>query len=128
MCQSFSLGPLQTREDYVYCSDGRGLGKHSCPQTSLPQFYASPANHTRKQIRGQGKFSRRVAAFEKLARNAVPTLDDMESGDNRSFWRLTLGYLQAMTGTENVRPFRSPRGAEIDHSLCVDLTQGAHAK
>jgi hypothetical protein len=74
-----------------------------------------------EQAKGQGKFSRRFEAFEKTARASVPTLNDSKSGEDRSFWRLALGYLRAMNGTENARDFKTPRKAAIEHGLSHDL-------
>ncbi|KAF1966838.1 hypothetical protein BU23DRAFT_517281 [Bimuria novae-zelandiae CBS 107.79] len=104
MCQSFTLEPIHLREDYVY--------------TALTGV---------DWARGQGKFSRRFEAFEKKARESVPTLDDRRSGEDRSFWRLALGYLRAMNGTENARPYKTPRKAAIDHGFPPELTMLARS-
>jgi hypothetical protein len=104
MCQSFSLEPVNRREDYVY-SALMGVD----------------------WARGKGKFSRRFAAFEKLARESVPTLDDTKSGQDRAFWRLALGYLAAMSSIEDARTYRSPRKASIEHGLSNDQVMLARA-
>jgi hypothetical protein len=73
------------------------------------------------QARGQGKFNKRFAAFEAMARAAVPTLDDSKAGLDRCFWRLSLGYLRAMNDCENAMPLKAPRKSHIDHGLDPDL-------
>ena len=80
-----------------------------------------------KQARGQGKFGKRFENFEKMARESVPTLEDSKSGEDRSFWRLALGYLRAMNSIENARLYKTPRKAAINHGLPHDLVILARA-
>lgn len=79
------------------------------------------------QARGQSKFNDRIAAFEKLARSSVPSLDDTEIHGDRCYWRLSLGYIRAMNDCENSRSFDAPRSAAVDHSLDLDLVIFARA-
>lgn len=124
MCQSFTLEPVHLREDYVYTA----LTGVDWVGVLFLCIGSSPiANRVSEQARGQGKFSRRFEAFEKAARDSVPTLDDSKSGEDRSFWRLALGYLRAMNSTENARPYKTPRKAAIEHGLPHDLVILARA-
>lgn len=60
-------------------------------------------------------------AFSDLALSSVPTLDDANSHEDRSFWRIALAYLRAMNRCENARPFKAPKCAAIKHDLDHDL-------
>ncbi|KAE9379798.1 hypothetical protein N431DRAFT_398304 [Stipitochalara longipes BDJ] len=104
MCQSFIFETDSSREDYVYSAlTGVDWAK------------------------GKNVFSERFGAFEKLARAAVPRLDDELSGRDRSFWRIALAYLGAMNDCENAREFTTPKTAAITHSLDHDLIIAARA-
>ncbi|OAQ85981.1 hypothetical protein VFPBJ_00021 [Purpureocillium lilacinum] len=98
MCQAFTLEPNTQQADYVYSAlTGVDWAK------------------------GKDEFNNRLKAFENLARSAVPELDDRRSGQDRSFWRITQGYVRAMNDCENARTFKAPRKARIDHDLDHDL-------
>ncbi|UNI23587.1 hypothetical protein JDV02_009397 [Purpureocillium takamizusanense] len=98
MCQAFTLEPNTQQADYVYSAlTGVDWAK------------------------GKDEFNDRLKAFEDLARAAVPELDDGRSGQDRSFWRITQGYVRAMNNCENTRTFKTPRKARIDHDLDHDL-------
>ncbi|KAJ6443744.1 Major facilitator superfamily transporter [Purpureocillium lavendulum] len=98
MCQAFTLEPNTQQADYVYSAlTGVDWAK------------------------GKDEFNERLKAFEKLARSSVPELDDVRSGQDRSFWRITQGYVRAMNDCENSRTFKAPRKARIDHDLDHDL-------
>ncbi|KAI1384395.1 uncharacterized protein F4822DRAFT_432941 [Hypoxylon trugodes] len=104
MCQAFTFEPNTLREDYVYSA-----------MTGVDW------------AKGQNKFNDRLAAFEALARESVPTLEDTKSGEDRCFWRIALAYLHAMNGCENARSFKTPRKAAIEHGLDPDLVIAARA-
>jgi hypothetical protein len=94
MCQSFGLETESSRENYVYSAlTGVDWAK------------------------GKNVYSDRFRAFEKLARAAVPNLDDKLSGQDRSFWRISLAYLDAMNKIENSRDFTTPKGSFIKTEL-----------
>ncbi|POR36008.1 Uncharacterized protein TPAR_03812 [Tolypocladium paradoxum] len=98
MCQSFTFEPTSLQEDYVYSA-----------LTGIDW------------VQGENEFSRRLEAFEKLVRSCVPNLDDLKSGQDRSFWRISQAYVRAMNQCETSRPFNTPRTASIKHDLDHDL-------
>ncbi|KAJ5578355.1 uncharacterized protein N7459_007319 [Penicillium hispanicum] len=98
MCQSFTFEPTSLQADYVYSA-----------LTGVDW------------AQGNNKFSDRLAAFDKLAHSVVPNLDDMASGQDRSFWRIAHAYVRAMNQCENSRSFATPRSAAISHNLDHDL-------
>ncbi|KAK5991616.1 hypothetical protein PT974_09901 [Cladobotryum mycophilum] len=104
MCQSFSFESSSQQADYVYSA-----------LTGIDW------------VQGKGSFGDRMAAFEKLAWSSVPSLDDIRSGQDRSFWRVALSYLRALNHCENSRSFKAPRKARIAHSLDHDLVIAARA-
>jgi hypothetical protein len=79
------------------------------------------------QARGQNKFNNRNAAFEKLARLSVPSLDNTEIHENRCYWRLSLAYIRAMNDCENSHSFNAPRSSAAIHGLDLDLVIFARA-
>jgi hypothetical protein len=98
MCQAFTSEPNPTRTDYVYAAlTGTDWAK------------------------GKNQFSDRLLAFEKLARSSVPDLNDIESGQDRSYWRIAHAYLSSMNECENSRLLKTPRKAAINHQLRHDL-------
>ena len=98
MCQSFSFETDSSQVDYVYSAlTGVDWAK------------------------GKNVFSDKFRDFEKRARAAVAGLDDKISGQDRSFWRISLGYLAAMNDCENAREFTTPKKAAIDHDMDPDL-------
>jgi hypothetical protein len=102
MCKAFTFEPDSVQADYVYSAlTGVDWAK------------------------GENIFSDRLTAFEKLARSSVPHLKDVESGQDRSYWRIAHAYLGAMNGCENARPLKAPRKAPINHQLSHDLVIAA---
>lgn len=97
-CQSFTFEPSPTQADYVYAA-----------LTAVDW------------VKGNNEYSKRVKRFKKLAHAAVPNLDDVKSGHDRSFWRIAHQYLIAINGFENSRPFKAPRKAHIDHKVEPEL-------
>lgn len=90
MCQSFSFETESSRENYVYSAlTGVDWAK------------------------GKNAYSDRFKAFEEHARAAVPNLSDRLSGEDRSFWRISLAYLDGMNKIENARKFTTPRHSYI---------------
>ncbi|KHN95531.1 uncharacterized protein MAM_06588 [Metarhizium album ARSEF 1941] len=102
MCQAFGLEADSSRENYVYAA-----------LTGV------------NWARGANAYSERFRAFEEAARAAVPGLDDGLSGRDRSFWRVSLGYLAAMNGTENARALTTPRASHIATGLDPRLLTAA---
>jgi hypothetical protein len=94
MCQAFTFQPDSTQADYVYSA-----------LTGIDW------------IKGKNIYSERVEAFSKLARSSVPNLNDIESGQDRSYWRIAHAYLNAMNDCENSRPLKAPRKVAINHGL-----------
>ncbi|KAH0598305.1 hypothetical protein MHUMG1_03602 [Metarhizium humberi] len=94
MCQSFGLETDSRQENYVYSA-----------LTGVDW------------ARGKNVYSERFRAFEERARAAVPNLDDRLSGQDRSFWRVSLAYLAAMNRLENSRAFTTPRVSHIRTGL-----------
>uniref|UniRef100_A0A093XIK3 Uncharacterized protein n=1 Tax=Talaromyces marneffei PM1 TaxID=1077442 RepID=A0A093XIK3_TALMA len=97
-CQSFTFEPNPTQADYVYAA-----------LTAVDW------------VKGNNEYSKRVEKFIKLAHAAVPSLDDVKSGQDRSFWRISHQYLIAINEFENSRPFKAPRKAHIDHNVKPEL-------
>lgn len=97
-CQSFTFGPNPTQADYVYAA-----------LTAVDW------------VKGNNEYSKRVKKFKKLAHAVVPNLDDVKSGQDRSFWRIAHQYLIAINEFENSRPFKAPRKAHIDHNIKPEL-------
>lgn len=54
------------------------------------------------------------------AHAAVPSLDDVKSGQDRSSWRIAHQYL-IVNEFENFRPFKAPRKAHINHKVKPEL-------
>ncbi|TWU73920.1 hypothetical protein ED733_003995 [Metarhizium rileyi] len=94
MCQSFGLESNSSQENYVYSA-----------LTGVDW------------ARGKNVYSDRFKAFEEHARASVPNLDDKLSGQDRSFWRISLAYLAAMNKIENSRAFTTPRVSHIKTGL-----------
>ncbi|PCG89107.1 Hypothetical protein PENO1_106480 [Penicillium occitanis (nom. inval.)] len=59
--------------------------------------------------------------FRRLAHAAVLNLDNVKSGQDRSFWRIAHQYLIVINEFENFRPFRAPRKAHLNHKVKPDL-------
>ncbi|KAG8411899.1 hypothetical protein J3458_015194 [Metarhizium acridum] len=94
MCQSFGLETNSSQENYVYSAlTGVDWAK------------------------GKNVYSERFRAFEERARASVPNLEDRLSGQDRSFWRISLAYLAAMNKLENSREFTTPRVSYIKTGL-----------
>jgi hypothetical protein len=98
MCQAFTFQRDSSKADYVYSA-----------LTGIDW------------IKGKNIYSDRVEAFDKLARSSVPNLNDIESGQDRSYWRIAHAYLSAMNNCENSHPskmpLKTPRKAAINHEL-----------
>jgi hypothetical protein len=104
MCQAFTFEPHSAQEDYVYALlTGVDWAK------------------------GKSLYIDRIAAFEKSARSVIPNLDDIKSGQDRSFWRIAHAYLAAMNDCENSYPFKIPRKAAINHGIDHNLVIVARA-
>ena len=71
--------------------------------------------------RARGAFREQLTSFEECVNRDVPKLHDDLSGQDRSFWRTSHGYLSAVNTCENSRPFRTPSRAAIPHKLDIDL-------
>ncbi|KAH8692036.1 hypothetical protein BGW36DRAFT_363050 [Talaromyces proteolyticus] len=104
MCQAFTFERDPAQADYVYSA-----------LTGIDW------------AKGKNIYSDRIAAFEKLARSSVSNLDDIESGQDRSFWRIAHAYLAAMNGCENLRPLKTPRNAAINHQVNHELVLAMRA-
>ncbi|OKL56404.1 hypothetical protein UA08_08052 [Talaromyces atroroseus] len=104
MCQAFTFEPHSTQADYVYALlTGVDWAK------------------------GRSLYTDKITAFEKSVRSAVPNLDDIKSGQDRSFWRVAHAYLAAMNDCENVHNLKTPRKAAIDHGIDHNLVIVARA-
>ncbi|RAO72591.1 uncharacterized protein BHQ10_008603 [Talaromyces amestolkiae] len=97
-CQSFTFEPGPAQADYVYAA-----------LTAVDW------------IKGNDEYRKRVESFKKSAHATVPNLDDVKSGQDRSFWRIAHQYLIAINRFENSRPFKAPRKAHIDHNIKPEL-------
>jgi hypothetical protein len=97
-CQSFTFEPNPTQADYVYAA-----------LTAVDW------------VKGNNKYSKRVEKFKKLAYASVPNLDDIKSGQDRSFWRIAHQYLIAINEFENSKPFKAPQKAHIRHNVKPEL-------
>ncbi len=104
MCQSFTFEADSSRENYVYSA-----------LTGVDW------------VKGKNAYSDRFSAFEERARAAVPKLDDKLSGEDRSFWRVALAYLDAMQKVENARTFTTPKGSHIKTNLNPHLLMAVRA-
>ncbi|KAG6010706.1 hypothetical protein E4U43_008546 [Claviceps pusilla] len=93
-CQAFGFERESSQEDYVYSA-----------LTGMDW------------VKGKNAYSNSFMSFEKSARAAVPNLDDRLSGQDRSFWRVSLAYLDAMNKAENSRDFTTPRHSYIKTGL-----------
>lgn len=82
-CQSFTFEPNPTQADYVYSA-----------LTAVDW------------VKGNNKYSKRVDKSKKLAHAAVPSLDDVTSGQDRSFWRIAHHYFITVNDFENSRHFK----------------------
>ncbi|PHH66014.1 hypothetical protein CDD81_539 [Ophiocordyceps australis] len=71
--------------------------------------------------RGKDKFGQRLASCEARIQHCVPKLNDAESMQDRSYWRISVAYLRAMGQCENCQQFKAPRRAAIRHNLDLDL-------
>ncbi|EED16202.1 hypothetical protein TSTA_013080 [Talaromyces stipitatus ATCC 10500] len=78
-------------------------------------------------VKGKNKYSDRVEKFRKLAQETVFNLDDLKSGQDRCFWRLSHEYLGTINDFENSRPMKVPRKAYINHQLSPEIVIGMHA-
>ncbi|KAG6035774.1 hypothetical protein E4U41_005944 [Claviceps citrina] len=94
MCQAFGFETESSRDNYVYSA-----------LTGIDW------------VKGKNAYSDRFRAFEERARAAVPGLDDGLSGRDRSFWRISLAYLDAINRAENARAFTTPRRSHIATGL-----------
>ncbi|KAG5972580.1 hypothetical protein E4U55_000790 [Claviceps digitariae] len=94
MCQAFGFEKDSSQEDYVYSA-----------LTGVDW------------VKGKNAYSARFKTFEKHARAAVPSLNDGLSGKDRSFWRISLAYLDAINKAENARDFTTPRHSYIRTGL-----------
>jgi hypothetical protein len=104
MCQAFSFEANSSRENYVYSAlTGVDWAK------------------------GKNAYSDRFQEFEDRARAAVPLLDDKLSGEDRSFWRIALGYLSAVNKTENAKEFSAPRSSHIKTNMDPYVLMAARA-
>jgi hypothetical protein len=70
---------------------------------------------------GTKGYGKRVEMFRRLAHAAVPNLDNVKSGQDRSFWRIAHQYLIVINEFENFRPFRAPRKAHLNHKVKPEL-------
>ena len=94
LCQSFSLEAYSAQENYVYA-----------------------ALIAIDWMKGKNDESDRFKAFEERAYKAVPMLVDRLSGEDRSFWRVAIAYIAAMSKTEDIRELSTPRQSYIDTNM-----------
>ncbi|KAG5932300.1 hypothetical protein E4U53_001391 [Claviceps sorghi] len=104
MCQAFGFETESSQEDYVYSA-----------LTGVDW------------VRGKNAYSDRFKTFEKHAYAAVPSLDDGVSGKDRSFWRVSFAYLDAINKAENVRDLTAPRHSHIETGLDPYLLMAVRA-
>ncbi|KAG6004628.1 hypothetical protein E4U21_000904 [Claviceps maximensis] len=94
MCEAYGFEKESSQEDYVYSA-----------LTGMDW------------IKGNNAYSARFETFEKYVRAAIPGLHDGLSGKDRSFWRISLAYLDAINKAENARGLTAPRHSYIQTGL-----------
>lgn len=92
--QAFSLETYSARENYIYA-------------TLIAVDWMKCKNEE----------SDRFKSFEKRVYESVPTLADQSSGKDRSFWRIAIAYISAMSKTEDIENLPTPRRSYIDTKM-----------